>query len=116
MAGCIRVAFLSLPQSQTNRHGIPGRIVPVPTNVLTKETLAALETRLQDVEVPVVIQSKLKVWMPSCLIDHWIDVMFLKTYDGSGAGAGVSGPAVVDLTCNNLPASLDVIDLTCDDD
>jgi hypothetical protein len=75
--------------------------VPVPTDLLVKETLvAASQMRLQDEEIPASMQLKLKVWIPSCLIDSWIDIMFLKSCHGLEAGAHAHGsPAgVIDST------------------
>ena len=92
--------------------------MPVPTNLLVKETLAGSRARLQDGDIPAGIWLKLKVWMPSCLIDCWVDVMFLKTASChvSGTTVGTLKPAVIYLTVQNQSVSLGIIDLTFDDE
>ena len=93
--------------------------MPVPTNLLVKETLAGSQMGLRDEEIPASVRSKLKVWIPSCLIDSWIDIMFLKPCHGleAGAAAHESTASVIDLTVDDPPISWDgdVIDLTGDD-
>ncbi|KAF8133381.1 PIN domain-like protein [Boletus edulis] len=115
--GCTRAAFLSFIQSQSTRCGVPGRILSVPTEVLVRETLAASQMGSQDCEIPASLQLKLRTWMPSCLIDSWKGAMFMNTFHGQVAGAAHE-PAVIGLMGSNhlAPVSLDVIDLTCEED